>query len=651
MQVLLCSMPFGALERQALGLSLLKAALVRDGHPCRLKYFTFPFAELIGLETYQWISRDLPYTAFAGDWSFTEALYGPDASRDAQYIEQILTTEWRIPPEQIASLWDVRRKAPLFLEHCLASVPWDRYQVVGFTSTFEQNIASLALAKRLKAAYPKLCIVFGGANWEGEMGLELHRRFPFVDYACSGEADHSFPELIRRLGRGRKIAGDPVPGLIHRNGHGSKYTGQAAPIHDLDTLPPPDFSDYFADLARSTVQSSILPSILFESSRGCWWGAKSHCTFCGLNGGAMSFRRKSAGATLREISSQLDRYGRFSLEAVDNILDMRYFHDFLPALREAQLGTELFYEVKANLSRMQVKALRDAGVTRLQPGIESMSDRILKLMRKGTTGLRNVQFLKWCREYEVEAEWNILYGFPGETREDYRDMLALLRQLRFLYPPSACGPIRLDRFSPYHHDPASFGMRNIRPMKTYRYLYPFDTESLMRIACYFEFDYDPSQDPSGCANEVIAYCDAWRRYPETGTLWADLHPDHGLLLMDGRGGAAHPRIALKGLEQEAYMFCDELHTLPAILRHLRRKFPEVYIEEPGIRGYLESLVANNLMVTDGSHYLSTALAGPALRGQLEGRAAVPRAETLMPAPQAMMGAPGNDGMSLPVLNA
>ena len=104
---------------------------------------------------------------------------------------------------------------PYFLDHCLATVPWSDYRVVGFTSTFEQNIASLALAKRIKQNYPKISIVFGGANWEAEMGHELHRKFPFVDYVCSGEAETSFPALARCI-----LTRTPVNGKRKRNpGH------------------------------------------------------------------------------------------------------------------------------------------------------------------------------------------------------------------------------------------------------------------------------------------------------------------------------------------------------------------------------------------------------------------------------------------------
>ena len=105
--------------------------------------------------------------------------------------------------------------------------------------------------------------------------------------------------------------------------------------------------------------------------------------------------------------------------AVDNILDMRYFRDVLPQLRERQLGLTLFYETKANLTKEQVKLLRDAGVLAIQPGVESLSTHVLQLMRKGVTALQNIQLLKWCRQYGVTVAWNLLYGFPGETAADY----------------------------------------------------------------------------------------------------------------------------------------------------------------------------------------------------------------------------------------
>ena len=628
MSVLLISMPFGALERQALGLSTLKACLARDGIPCDIRYLNFDFAGLAGANDYVWVTHQLPYTAFAGDWCFTEQLYGAQVLREQEYIDQILRGEWKLSDADIRQLLRVKSLTGLFVEHCLASVDWERYQVVGFTSTFEQNIASLALARRVKQRHPRVQIVFGGANWEGEMGLELHRQFAFVDYVCSGESERSFPALVQCIRR--KRAPEGVPGVVYRTGAGSVSTGASRLVQDLDELPVPAYEDYFRDLAVSGVNADVLPVLLFETARGCWWGAKSHCTFCGLNGGAMAFRAKSQPRALSELRQLTRQWGVTMVESVDNILDMDYFEKFLPTVAAEQMGLQLFYEVKANLSRRHLKLLAEAGVRRIQPGVESLNDHVLALMRKGTTALQNIQLLKWCREYEVASEWNLLYGFPGERRDDYRAILELLPAIRFLGPPSACGPLRLDRFSPYFNHPEEFGLRRVRALGSYRHLYPFGPDALRRIAYYFDFDYAFDSDPSGFAQEVIRYVEEWQRNRETGTLTATRCTDGQLRLDDTRTSATLPSVVLGGLEQDAYEYCDRAHTLGAIDSHLRRRSGQMSFATPALRVFLESLVANQLMIRQGDKYLSLALARGELRRALELAECAPRK------PQAML---------------
>src|SRR5262249_28615092 len=199
MNVLLVSMPFGALDRPALGMSILKAELAEAGIACEARYLNLVCAELVGCDEYHWISTELPYTAFAGDWTFTAALYGPKPQSEAGYCEEVLKRTRQFEEKEKRAILRNPALVPPFLDASVEMVPWCDYQVVGFPSTFEQNIASLALAKRIKAKHPAVNIVFGGANWEGEMGIALHGAFDFVDYVCSGEADVSFPELVRRI--------------------------------------------------------------------------------------------------------------------------------------------------------------------------------------------------------------------------------------------------------------------------------------------------------------------------------------------------------------------------------------------------------------------------------------------------------------------
>lgn len=608
-KVLLLSLPFGSLDRPALGISLLKARLAEQDVACDTRYLTFTFAELVGCEEYRWISSEVAYTAFAGDWTFTHALYGERPEAEKRYIHEILCKTWQLDESAISRILHVRSSSTYFLDYCMDIVPWEEYAIVGFTSTFEQNIASLALAKRIKAEHPKIAIVFGGANWEAEMGYELHKQFTFVDYACSGEGEQSFSALVQCIMAGEKVDchGSAIRGIVYREESKSVYTGQADLFCQMDELPIPDFSDYFRDLTQSTVASLVIPILLFETSRGCWWGAKSHCTFCGLNGGNLVYRSKSATRALDELEYLVDRWKIDFVEVVDNMLDMRYFHDLLPALARTQGSVSLFYEVKANLTRRQVQLLREAGVDRIQPGIESLSDHVLKLMRKGTTALRNIQLLKWCKEYNIIADWNMLYGFPGERQEDYDGILELLPAIRFLGPAYSCGPIRMDRFSPYYNRAAEYGLINVRPIASYYYLYPFDDQSLSRIAYSFDFDYEPGIDPSSNASRMIEYIEDWRREPEMGTLSLVLGPDDTLVLVDTRSNATQPEFKLSGMEKAAYEYCDSLHSGSAVIRYLHKVFPDVQFTDQEVLVFLDSLVANKLMVTDGVHFLSLAI--------------------------------------------
>ena len=107
---------------------------------------------------------------------------------------------------------------------------------------------------------------------------------------------------------------------------------------------------------------------------------------------------------------------------MDDIIELAHIRDLMPLLRERGCDLAIFYETKANLNKDQIRALQSAGVTAIQPGIESLSTPILKSMRKGVTGLQNIRLLKWCAEIGVTLSWNVLYGFPGEAPEEYERM-------------------------------------------------------------------------------------------------------------------------------------------------------------------------------------------------------------------------------------
>jgi ribosomal peptide maturation radical SAM protein 1 len=603
MRVLLVNMPFSTV-RPALGVSLLKAHLADIGVPARIEYLNMRFSKLLGGALYLHLSEVTPSELLSGDWVFAHCLSPATATSADQYLAMVrLRAPNAFSESIIQGIRRARELAGPFLEQCLQQVPWGSYDLIGFTSTFGQNVASLALARRIKERYPSLPIILGGANCEGPMGLALHRSFPFVDFVCSGEADLSFTLLVQRLAGGGPV--DDIPGVISRR-QGVTHCHNLHPnrTHDLDELPYPLFDDYFEQLRQ--IQPEIMldetgvSGLPFETSRGCWWGERHHCTFCGLNGLAMAYRAKSPDRALREILELAERYGVDEVTAVDNILAMGYFRELLPRLEARGIGLKLFYEVKANLTREQVRLLREAGVRTIQPGIESLSNHVLSLMRKGTTALQNIQLLKWCREFGVSPIWNMLYGFPGEEPADYEEAARLMDALHHLtHPLGGLVRIRVDRFSPFFTTPEALGLRNLRPDRAYRHVYDLAEEVLDDLAYYFEHDYADGR----AADEYIAPArlalDRWTRSRGNHGL---VYTDDGtrLGLCDFRPGADRLWTALTGVEREIYLFCDQHRSLQRIV---------AFGAERGLAGeavqeFLGTMVEGRLMVTANGHFLS-----------------------------------------------
>ena len=604
-------MPFGPLFTPTIALSLLKPALTRRGISSTTHYFLIDYAERVGLRFYNSIvNHDLiPLTKLAGEWIFSGALLDSSPEDVQAYVEQVLLDQDRglnrcrkVSRRRIERLVAEHAAAGAFVDFCLEQLLAHKPRVVGLTSAFEQHVPSLALAKRIKAAAPDTFIVLGGANCEGPMGAETVRRFPFVDATLSGEGDLMFPELVSRLLAGRSI--DDLPGIRTRakveREFAAGHFDNTPPILDLDALPEPDYEDYLQRFRRSRFFRRWQPRLIFETSRGCWWGERSHCTFCGLNGATMKFRSKSAERVLGELESVMTRYPGYDLDTSDNILDLGYFESVLPELARRNVQVGLFYETKSNLKKEQVRLLRAAGITRIQPGIESLSDDVLRRVRKGVSGLQNIQLLKWCKEAGLEVAWNILCGIPGEPAAEYERMAEIVPLLTHLPPPASISRVRLDRFSPNFFDAERQGFRDVRPVECYRHIYrTLPAEALHNLAYYFDYDYRLPQEPDHYAAALDYAVYEWRDVHARSALFSIDSGDH-LMIWDLRPVAQQFLSVLSGRERRLYLACDAIS-------YPRQLAAALSCREEDVLEWVEPLVERGLMLRDGERLLALAI--------------------------------------------
>jgi ribosomal peptide maturation radical SAM protein 1 len=599
------TMPFGPMTRPSIGISLLKAGLARRGISCDLRYFNLDYASLVGHETYRELSEDIPTSSLFGDWLFRDALFEPDPAGEREYLARLPTDFPGVLDGARLSLYlECRELSDPFLDVCIRAVDWDRYALVGFTTTFQQTVPSLALARRIKELHPHVAIAFGGANCEGEMGRELHRRFEFVDFVFSGESDATFPVLAAAIRDDPEAEAPLLAGVTSRWGGRSPSTSESRFIEDLDQLPYPDYSDFVASLAANGLDDKFNVQFLIETSRGCWWGEKHHCTFCGLNGQSMRFRSKNPERVIAELRHLVDEYDARVIWGTDNIIDHRYYRTVLPELKRLGLKVSLFFETKANIRKDQLRLMREVGLNWFQPGIESLNTHQLKLMEKGCTGLQNIQLLKWVRQYGMAVTWNMLMGFPGETADDYERLARYCEAIPHLQPPSGAHPIRLDRFSPYFDDPDAHGITAVRPYPSYGYVYPFSEKSLRRLAYFFVFDYSDGYDPLAAGRPLLRAVHHWVQRDSVAVLYA-VPGESVLLICDTRPGAASDRVLLTGWKREAYLHCDAVSSAASVIAHCRELFPDA---DPGdVRAFLDEMVDARLMLEEDDRYLSLAV--------------------------------------------
>jgi ribosomal peptide maturation radical SAM protein 1 len=592
-------MPFAATARPSLGLSLLKAGLAKQNLPCDVWYLHLRFAERIGSRRYQDISESTA-EALIGEWIFAADLFGEQVAPADRFFATVLPRHADLSP-QIAEFRQARDNVQSFLDDCQHALPWGDYALVGFTSMFQQNTSSLALAHRIKRLYPHVQIVFGGANCEGAMGEALHRLFPFIDYVCSGEGDIAFPELARRILRDEPVGN--IPGIVRREaGVTVRPSVAGAPVMDMDSLPVPDFDDFIDQRAALDLHAEPVCTLI-ETSRGCWWGQKSHCTFCGLNGSTMQFRVKSPARAVDEFTQLTTRYRPEVIEAVDNILDMRYFQDVLPQLADLALGPRIFYETKANLRREQVRQLHESGVDQIQPGIESLNTNVLRIMRKGVSAVQNIQLLRWCAEYMVQPGWNLIAGFPGEDPGDYARQAELVPLLTHLEPPLGVAPLRLDRFSPLFMAPEASQVLNVRSAPAYSQIYPFGEEDLAQLAYYFRFDYADGRDPNTYLADLRHEVEAWRAVAQHSEL-ISLDLGDTLLVYDTRPIALSKEHRLRGAAHAVYLACDVARSAADLVKNLSDAYTSGDVDQA-----LKELTASKLMLCEDERYVILAVPG------------------------------------------
>ena len=430
----LISMPWPLFNRPSIQLGTLKAYLETktDWLAVNTEHPYLEIASILGTELYHWISQNA--------W-VSESLYAPlvfpEQRESSETLAQNYAEKGDTTIKELFNFNQIHEKLESQLENWINNCDWKQYAIAGFSVCFNQLLASLAAASSIKKKFPHITIVFGGSSCVAASGKSILDAFNFVDFIISGEGENTLLELCKyisgkRIDLPENIFSAKSAELQSCNLNDSSVRSQ---LPSLDTLPAPDYKDYFSDQKKWFPDKPFIPVLPVEFSRGCWW---NKCTFCNLNLQWCGYRNKKASQMIDEVTALSTKYGCLDFTFTDNMIPPQESLHFFSQAGELQSDFSFFAEIRAVSTNKSVddvfSVYRRGGLSTIQVGIESLSNSLLKKMRKGVSVIENIATMRSAQEHSLDLEGNLIMQFPGSTQSEVDETLKNLDYV-FSYSP------------------------------------------------------------------------------------------------------------------------------------------------------------------------------------------------------------------------
>lgn len=298
----------------------------------------------------------------------------------------------------------IKNNYPYLIEEVCKAVKESTY--VGFT-LFERNLNfSMSLAEEIKSSYPDKKIVFGGPQ---TLFLDKTNKLNKRDYWVIGEGEIPLEKIIKN---------SP-----------DKKIYRFRQIKNLDSLPFFD-CDFLAE-------PGFWRQIPLFASRGC----RYRCSFCTESLLYKGFRAHSPRYITDQIRYLCNKYKNNSFIFSDSYFNHnhKWLENFCKLILKNKLNIkwEAQFRVDKNLPLSLAKLIKKSGCYNLFIGLESGSNKILKLMNKKFTREDATSFFKTLKQAGLHFEASLIFGYPNETRKDFKETLHFIKKNKNIIPKIA----------------------------------------------------------------------------------------------------------------------------------------------------------------------------------------------------------------------
>jgi len=302
--------------------------------------------------------------------------------------------------------------------------------VVGMTVLTDYWDRAKYIAEMIQKNLTDFVFVIGGVHVtvlpeESLNGLNAH-------VGVIGEGEQTMLELCSLLRDGADWEG--IPGIVFKDaaGHVVRNTPREY-IKNLDELPPParhllSFEDYLTPPGIIRGHWSERSTTVM-ASRGCpfdciWCG--SMCTF------GKKVRYRSVESVLDEIESLVRDYSIDSVWFCDDTFTLNKSRvlDFCDKILNREINVRWGCQAHVTTADEEMfKAMKKAGLCQLDFGVESGSNRVLKMLKKNSDNIAIKRAFKIARKIGIRTMATFMFGCPGEEKEDVESTFALAKEI------------------------------------------------------------------------------------------------------------------------------------------------------------------------------------------------------------------------------
>ncbi len=297
--------------------------------------------------------------------------------------------------------------------------------VVCFSAMTCQIRNVLAVAEELKRINPSLKIVIGGSHISSTKE-EVFNFSENVDFLIYGEGENSLYNLVNALEKNLSV-GD-IDGLIYKKNEGVRVNKPPELIRNLDELPFPNLD--FIDIKKyDSYYARSLPLTSLIASRGCPF----NCTFCdayATHGKILRFRTPKNIVDEMEYDYRKYKIKQFMIKDSTFTVNKKWIYDICSEIKNRNLKIDWTCNTRVDMvDESLLKIMKKSGCYMIMFGIESGSQKVLDMLRKGITiqQIRDTIYLR--KKAGLETTGYFMVGNPGETEEDAQKTVRFSKEL------------------------------------------------------------------------------------------------------------------------------------------------------------------------------------------------------------------------------